>query len=178
MNPSEKVVSIFQSLLAHRERQQAPVRPARVLGRHEDGTERLQRLDATCVTRATPGNHYTGTIVLQPSLSPIHRTGTAGIAPVTQILSAPTLWIESLDPSAYQPGQTCQVTVTGRGFDDQVRIDFLEPSPPYTQAQTINEDIQVLSIEVLDPETLILEIAVAAEARLHPTPAPLAYGRI
>ena len=177
MNPSEKVVNLLQSLLARRERDQAPVRTARVLGRHEDGTERLQRLDAACVTRASRDNHYTGTIVLNPSLSTIHRTGTTGIATHTEIASAPTLWIERLDPDAYQPGRTYAVTVTGRGFDDRVRIDFLEPAPPYAQAQTINPDIEVLTLEVLDPETLLLEIKIAPGARLYPNAVPIAYGR-
>jgi hypothetical protein len=43
--------------------------------------------------------------------------------------------------------------------------------------QTLNEDIQVLSLKVLDPETLVLEITVAPGARLVPSGAPIAYGR-
>jgi hypothetical protein len=178
MNSAERVVTLLQSLLARRERDRAPVRPARVLGRHQDGTERLQRLDAACVTRSTRDNHYTGTVVLTPSLSVIQRHGSTGIPTLTEIASAPTLWIETLDPHDYRPGQTYQVTVTGRGFDDRVQIDFLEPAPPFVAGQTINEDIQVLALEVRDPETLILEIAVAPGARLYPSGAPISYGRI
>ena len=81
MNPAEKVVGLLTTLLAQRERERAPARPARVLGRHQDGTEALQRLDATCVTRASRDNHYAGSVVLAPALSPIHRTGTTGIPP-------------------------------------------------------------------------------------------------
>ena len=177
MTPTDKILTALNTLLTHRERQRAVARPARVLGRHEDGTERLQRLDAACVTRASRDNHYTGTIVLNPGLSTIQRTGTAGIATITEIAAAPTLWIESLTPSTYQPNRTYAVTVTGRGFDDRVRIDFLEPAPPSTLAQTINPDIEVLALEVLDPETLRLEIAVAPGARLYRAGAPIAYGR-
>jgi hypothetical protein len=140
MTASEKFLTRLSDLLARRERQQAPARPARVLGRHEDGTERLQRLDAACVTRASRDNHYTGTIVLNPGLSTIQRTGTTGIATITEIASAPTLWIERLDPNTYRPGQVYEVTVTGRGFDDRVHIDFLEPAPsPYTPADTLTQ---------------------------------------
>jgi GAF domain-containing protein len=177
VNGSERFLGLLGDLLARRERERAAARPARVLGRHEDGTERLQRLDASCVTRASRDNHYTGTIVLNPGLSTIHRTGTTGITTVTEIASAPTLWIERLDPSAYQPGRTYTVTVAGRGFDDRVWIDFLEPAPPYAQAQTINPDIEVLTLEVLDPETLLLEIKIAPRARLYPARVPIAYGR-
>jgi hypothetical protein len=180
MNSSEKVVSLLQSLLSRREREQAAVRTARVLGRHEDGTERLQRTDAACVTRAPRDNHYTGTVVLSPSSSFVHRTGSTGIATITEAISSPTLWIESLDPSDYRPGQSYTVTVTGRGFDDRVRIEFLEPpiAGPIAQGQTINEDITVHSTTVVDPETLFLEITVRPGARLYPGGAPISYGRI
>jgi hypothetical protein len=180
MNPSEKVVTLLQSLLSRRERDQAPVRTARVLGRHEDGTERLQRTDAACVTRAPRDNHYTGTVVLSPSSSFVRRTGSTGIATLTETVSAATLWIERLDPSDYRPGKSYTVTVIGRGFDDRVRIEFLEPpvAGPIAQGQTINEDITVHSTTVVAPETLFLEITVRPGARLYPGGAPISYGRI
>jgi hypothetical protein len=177
MSTAEKVVTLLTTLLAQREREKSPVRTARVLGRHEDGTERLQRTDAACVTRAPRDNHYAGTVVVAPRLAPFHRTGSTGIATLTETASAATLWIERLDPSDYRPGQTYAVLVTGRGFDDRVQIDFLQPAPPYVAGQTLNEDIQVLALEVLDPETLLLAITVAPGARLVPNGAPIAYGR-
>jgi hypothetical protein len=181
MNSAERVVNLLQSLLAQREREKAPVRTARVLGRHEDGTERLQRLDATCVTRSTRDNHYAGTVILTTSPSPVIRHGTIPIATLTETAaSAATLWIERLDPSDYRPGQSYTVMVTGRGFDDRVRIEFLEPpiAGPIAQGQTINEDITVDSTTVVDPETLFLEITVRPGARLYPQGAPISYGRI
>jgi hypothetical protein len=178
MNPSEKVITLLQSLLAQRERDRAPVRTARVLGRHEDGTERLQRTDAACVTRAPRDNHYTGTVVLSPSSSFVRRTGSTGIATLTEVVSAATLWIERLDPSDYRPGQTYTVTVTGRGFDDRVQIDFLEPAPPFAPGQTINPDLEVLAVLVVSSELLLLEITLRPGARLYPQGAPISYGRI
>jgi hypothetical protein len=184
MSSSEKVITLLRSLLDRRERDQAPARPARVLGRHEDGTERLQRTDAACVTRAPRDNHYTGTVVLSPSSSFVRRTGSTGIATITEAISSPTLWVESLDPSDYRPGQSYTVTVIGRGFDERVRIEFLEPpvAGPIAQGQTINEDITVHitvhTTTVVDPETLFLEITVRPGARLYPQGAPISYGRI
>jgi len=177
MTSSEKIVHLLGSLLDRRARDRAPVRPARVLGRHEDGTERLQRLDAACVTRAPRDNHYAGTVVVATRPAAFHRTGSTGIATLTEVASTPTLWIERLDPNAYSPGQSYTVTVTGRGFDDRVQIDFLEPSIAGSLAQTINEDIAVLAVLVVSSELLLLDIAVAPGARLYPSGAPIAYGR-
>jgi hypothetical protein len=180
MTPAERTVHLLQSLLAQRERDRAPVRTARVLGRHEDGTERLQRTDAACVTRAPRDNHYAGTVVVAPRLAPFHRTGSTGIATITEVTSAATLWIERLVPSDYRPGTSYTVLVIGRGFDERVRIEFLEPpvAGPLAQGQTINEDITVHSTTVVDPETLFLEITVRPGARLYPGGAPISYGRL
>jgi hypothetical protein len=126
---TNRLLNLLSSFLARQTRDTAPARTARVLGRHIDGTERLQRTDAACVTRGTPDSHYTGTILLNPSLAAFHRAGVTGIG-TSQTIPAGTLWIERLDPSTYRPGQTYAVLVTGRGFDDRVQIDFLQPAPP------------------------------------------------
>jgi hypothetical protein len=180
MSSAEKVVHLLTSLLERRERENSPIRTARVLGRHEDGTERVQRTDAACVTRAPRDNHYAGTVVVAPRLAPFYRTGSTGIATLTETVSAATLWVERLDPSDYRPGQSYIVTVIGRGFDERVRIEFLEPpvAGPIAQGQTINEDITVHSTTVQDPETLLLDITVRLGARLYPGGAPISYGRI
>lgn len=174
MTPAEKILTHLTTLLTRRERERAPARPLRVLGRNQDGTERLQRLDAACVTRGAPDNHYTGTTVLNPATTPFHRAGTLGIG-TTETLVAPTLWIEHLDPDTFNPGQTYEVTVTGRGFDAATRLDFLDPDPTAPEG-TVNPDLEILTYEVLSPETLRLTVAVADTA--HPlTNAPIAYGR-
>ena len=175
MTGAERVLDLLGTLLARRERQQAPTRTARVLGRHQDGTERLQRTDAACVTRGTPNNHYAGTTILNPSLAPFHQTGVTGIG-TSETIPAPTLWIESLAPSAYHPGHTYQVTVQGRGFDEAVRIDFLDPDPSVSEG-TVNPDLEILAIQVVSPERLLLDLAVSPTARPLTT-APIAYGRV
>ena len=175
MTGAEKVLDLLGSLLTRREREQAPTRTARVLGRHQDGTERLQRTDARCITRGTPNNHYTGTTILNPSLAPFHRTGITGIG-TSETIPAGTLWIEKLDPATYHPGQTYQVTVHGRGFDAPVQIDFLDPDPAAPEG-TVNPDLEIQAIQILSPELLLLDLAVAPTARPI-TNAPIAYGRV
>jgi hypothetical protein len=174
MTASEKVLSLLQNLLTHRDRRQAVIRPSIVQGRHQDGTERILRLDATCPTRSTPNNHYPGTTLLTPTLAAFHRAGSTGIGSSSS-LSAPTLWIEHLNPNEYHPGQTYQVTVTGRGFDTTTRIDFLDPDPEAPEG-TLNPNLEILSLLYVSPETLLLELTVAPGARLL-TNAPIAFGR-
>lgn len=176
MNP---FLESLTRLLNRRERDRLPVRPARVLGRNTDGTERLQRLDATCVTRSAPANHLTGQIVTVPAATVLHRTGATGIATRTEIAVAETLWIESLDPADLRPGETYTIIVTGRGFDDRVRIDFLEPTAAlFVQPSRINESVTLLSLTFVDSTTLALQVEVAAGARLYPGGAPIAFGRV
>jgi hypothetical protein len=174
---TDRLLTLLSTFLARQTRDTAPARTARVLGRHIDGTERLQRTDALCVTRGTPDSHYTGTILLNPSLAAFHRSGVTGIG-TTHIIPAGTLWIETLDPSEFHPGQTYQVTVTGRGFDDTIQIDFLDPSLAiYGTAEIpLNPDLEVLAITFIDTETLLLDLTVASGARLLAN-APIAFGR-
>ena len=175
MTSAERTLHLLQTLLDRRDRDRAPTRTARVLGRHADGTERIQRTDAACVTRATRDNHYAGTVIVEPKLAAFHRTGSAGIAAVTEVLSAETLWIERLDPNVYEPGQTYQVTVHGRGFDDRVRIDFLLPDP--FGGATLHPDLAVLAVLFVSPELLELELAVAPTTHALSN-APIAYGKV
>ena len=175
MTSSERVLGLLSTLLDRRDRDRAPTRTARVLGRHQDGTERIQRTDAACVTRATRDNHYAGSIIINPTLAAIHRTGSAGIPTLTETVSAETLWIERLDPNVYEPGHTYQVTVHGRGFDDRVRIDFLLPDP--FGGATLHPDLTVLAVLFVSPELLELELSVAPTAHSLSN-APIAYGKV
>jgi hypothetical protein len=152
------------------------VRAARVVGRNPDGTEQLVRLDATCVTRGTADNHYGGQVIAVPSVATVQRSGATGIGSVPALVSADTLWIESLDPSDLRPGQSYSITVTGRGFDDRVRIEFLLPFE--ADGQTINPDITIDTLTVWDSETVMLEVTVSSDARLYPAGAPISYGRL
>jgi len=172
MKNSEKVISLLQSLLSRRERERSAVRPARVLGRHQDGTETLQRHDTTCPTRGGRDNHYTGSVVLSPASS-ANRQGTAGLG-TSETISTPTLWVERLDPNTFNPGQTLTVQVIGRGFTATTRLDFLDPNPE-TPEGTINPDLVVLEVLVVSSEILHLTLAVAPTASPL-TAAPIAYG--
>ena len=174
MTPTTRLLNLLSLLQTRQLRDQSPARPARVIGRNADGTERIQRLDTTCPTRSTPDNHPTGTVLLNPTLSAFHRAGATGIG-TSALFTAGTLWIESLDPVTYHPGQTVQVTVKGRGFNSFVRIDFLDPDPNVPEG-TLNPDLQVLAVHYIDPETLLLDLAVAPGARVIAN-APIAYGR-
>jgi len=174
MTPTTRLLNLLSLLQTRQLKDQSPARPARVIGRNADGTELVQRLDTTCPTRSTPDNHPTGTVLLNPSLSAFHRTGATGPG-TSALFTAGTLWIESLAPSTYHPGQTLQVTVKGRGFDSSVHIDFLDPDPSVPEG-TLNPDLTVLATHHIDPETLLLDLTVAATARLL-TNAPIAYGR-
>lgn len=176
MNGSDRFLSLLQTLLTRRERDRSPLRTARVLGRHQDGTERILRTDAACVTRAARDNHYAGTVIVEPNLAAFHRAGSAGIPTLTEVAAAETLWVEKLTPAQYHPGHHYEVTVTGRGFDDRVRIDFLLPDP--FGGADLNPDIEVLSTTFIDAETLALQIAVSPHARLLPEGAPISYGRV
>jgi hypothetical protein len=178
MTAADRLLPALTRLLDRRAKDRSPVRPARVVGRNPDGTERLQRLDAACVTRGAAANHLDGQVITVPSTAVLHRTGAAGLATLTETAAAETLWIESLDPADLRPGETYTLTVTGRGFDAAVRIDFLEPTPDlYVQPNRINESVTLLSLQFVDTTTLLLQIAVAPDARLYPGGAPIAFGR-
>ena len=174
MTPTTRLLNLLSQLQIRQLRDQSPARTARVIGRNADGTELVQRLDTICPTRAAPDNHPTGTVLLNPSLSAFHRSGATGIG-TSALFTAGTLWIESLTPSIYHPGQTYQVTVKGRGFDASTRIDFLDPDLSVPEG-TINPDLTVLATHYVDPETLLLDLTVAPGARLL-TNAPIAYGK-
>jgi hypothetical protein len=178
MTPTDRLLTLLSSLHTRHLRDQSPVRPARVLGRNPDGTERIQRLDTLCPTRSAPDNHHLGTVLLNPTLAALHTTGTTGLG-TTTTFAAGTLWLETLDPSTYRPGQTVQVTVRGRGFDTATQIDFLNPPAPNTpdvSDTTLNPDLQITATHYLNPETLLLDLTVTPGARLLPH-APIAYGR-
>lgn len=168
-----RVVAALRKVLDRREQERAPVRLQRVLGRNEDGTTRQQRLDAECVTRSAPNNTYGGQITAEPAGSAFSRRGTAGAALVQQVGSSrDVLWLERLVPDTYSPGELVTVQAIGRGFQPTTRIDFLLPGGP----RLINEDITILDIRYIDPQTLELDIQVAPAARLLRERAPVAYG--
>jgi hypothetical protein len=177
MSQADAIVEALRQVFIRRERDNAPVRTARVLGRNEDGTERLQRSDAVCVTRGSVDSHYAGQVVLEPASNVFRRQGAAGIAPVSQMATADTLWIDSLDPAELQPGTSYIVTVTGRGFSGGLLIDFLDPADYLVQPNVINPDVTIDSLTVISDTEVDLAVTVAPGARLFPGGAPIAFGR-
>ncbi len=173
---SERFVAALAKTLATRERDRAPVRNLRVVGRASDGTPLTVRSDAQCIARgtATP-DYYNGQSIFEPSGnsggSSISSQGTASVAALLEETAAATLWVERLDPSTYIPGRSYFVNVYGRGFDDTTRFEFLDPD-----GETVNPDITIVDQGVLGPDQAALEIEVSPTARLQAN-LPLAYGR-
>ena len=172
MNGAERVVDLLGKVLERRERDRSPLRKARVLGRYEEGTERILRTDAACVTRGDSDNHYPGTVVLSSSLAPYQRAG-SGVGS-SETVAAGSLWVERLEPAELPQGASLEVTVVGRGFDSATWIDFLTPA--VDELVLLNQDVLVNAVSVVDSQTLVLQVDVAGSARLYAS-APIAFGR-
>ena len=169
MSQSQDVVRALRAVLDDRRDREADVRPARVVGRNTDGTARLQRLDAECVGRGGRGGYGGEIVVSLPAI--MNRRGTFGVAGATSRGSGDTLWVESIDPAVFAPGDTAlAVTVTGRGFTPTTRFEFLSPDG------SVNEDVTIVTSVYVDSETYTLTINVAADAALFEA-AALAYDR-
>lgn len=167
-----RTVSALVELLNRRERDRAPIRTSRVVGRNDDGTLQLQRTDGECVARGGVSDAYQGTVVMEAARQPLARRGTAGVSQVSEGGAVSILWVERLDPDTYRPGASYTVTVTGQGFRESTLFVFLRPGLAYVP----NTDITITAAEYVDPQTYRLSIDVAADAVLYPqTAAPLAY---
>jgi hypothetical protein len=172
----DRFIAALKQVLERREREKAPLRTQRVLGRGQDGTVQLQRLDSECATRGARDSFYTGQTISEPAGlgSAFNRQGTTGVAAISaEVTPSPAvLWVERLDPNRYLPGREYTVTVIGRGFDPSVRFEFLRPGRP----PIVNDDITVVSATFLDEFGFELVIQVPEHAVRYTT-APLAYGR-
>jgi hypothetical protein len=166
----KSLVKALEQVFLRRERERAPVRTSRVVGRNPDGTVRLQRTDGECIARGGVSPVYTGEVVMEPTRTPLSRRGAAGIAGIAESASVATLWVERLDPDRYRPGATYTVTVTGQGFTPATQLDFLIPG-----TNQVNEGILILVFAFLDTEHLEIQIAVAEDALLYRGGAPIAY---
>jgi hypothetical protein len=165
------LVKALEKVFLHRERDRAPVRTSRVTGRNEDGTIQLQRTDAECIARGGISDAYTGQVILEPARAPLSRRGVAGIAGISESAAVAILWVERLDPDHYHPGATYTVTITGQGFKESTRFEFLKPGLP-PQA---NPDITITESTFISVTTYHLEITLAPGATLYRQGAPIAY---
>lgn len=173
---AERFVAQLARTLTTRERDRAPVRQLRVVGRASDGTPLTVRSDALCIARGTAVvDYYNGQSISEAAGgaggSSISRQGTTAVAALVEETASATLWVERLDPNTFIPGRSYFVYVYGRGFDDSTRFEFLN-----ADGETINEDITILDQGVLGPDQAALEIEVSPTARLL-ADLPLAYGR-
>ncbi len=165
-----RLVKALEQVLTRREREKAPVRTARVVGRNPDGTTQVQRADAQCVSRGGATNAYAGEYVVEPARSTFSRRGTAGVAPAAEAGAVRLLWVERLEPNRYRPGAEYSVVVTGRGFTPTTELQFLRP-----YSWDANLGISINGATWIDDEHFELAISVAADAVLCRSGAPLAY---
>lgn len=147
--------------------------PTLVTGRNTDGTLKEQLWgEAACVRRGCVGPEGTGALVLRDANCQ-QSTGATGVATVFGSSTGRALWLESIEPSVFEQGQSYTVVVTGLGFDATVRVDFLLPG-----GEDLHEGITVVETRFVDHRTLELDIEVAADAALvdPAVRAPLGYG--
>jgi len=146
-------------VLDAREVRTRPLRLSQVVGRNDDGTLQIVRRDGECIQRGCVTPEGVGELVLAPS-TPCHaREGTGGLATLADQLPGRILWLESVEPSAYDAGQAYTVTLTGRGFTAATVFDFLRPD-----SEEVNADITLTERRILDDRTAELDIEVAAGA--------------
>ncbi|HVF61681.1 MAG TPA: hypothetical protein VNJ70_17885 [Thermoanaerobaculia bacterium] len=167
---AERAVEGIHEVLRRRERATADLVTVRVVGRNEDGTTQVQRLDGECVQRGCADNRGEGETFQhprQPCFSP--ATGTTGVALLSQRGAAAVLWVERLDPPDLPAGAALQVQVHGRGFKEETRFEFLRPG-----TIDVNPDVEITGQELISSEQVTLDVLVAAGAELVRN-APIAY---
>lgn len=173
--PARQLVDVFELALDRRQREQpGRLRPARVVGRNQDGTHRLTRLDGTCQLRGDVGPEGTGAVLQLPT-GPIADRGTTGVGAVDLVRQTGTLYVESIDPDLYVPGTSYTVEVVGRGFTETTVFDFLMPdsADDPLAGDEINPAVTITAQRLLSSELIELDITVAAGA--DPLQARIAY---
>jgi len=167
----QDVAGELAKILGRREREAADLVTARVQGRNTDGTVRYLPLRGECELRGQLASHQTGQIVeisSRPAFS--RRQGAIGAAFGSGRFGRATVWVESLSPSVFSPGDTgLAVTVTGKGFAADVQFDFLDA------AALVSADITTTAKTVVSDTQVDLTIDVDGAAALI-SGAQLAYG--
>lgn len=162
----------LRDILRRRTRDDAEMRPQRMVGRNTDGTVNWRRLDGECIERGDVCSAYDGQVVELPCAPPFRSMGASGI-PARRIgRRSAVLWLESLDPSLLMPGESYTIELTGKGFLDTFDIDFLVPGSPGTR--TLNPYILKLDVRVTDGEHAEVDVEVLAGA----PPIDLGRGRV
>lgn len=163
------VVRALRDVFEQREHKRAAIRASLVVGRNEDGTTRLQRLDGECVARGCVTPEGAGEVTRRPAGPCWQNQGTTGVALLTFRGSGRVLWVESIEPAFYAPGESYTVTVTGRGLTATTVFDFLGPGSEEVSPWITQTAVRWVSAEEMEID---LEVDAAAPAMVE---AALAY---
>jgi hypothetical protein len=156
------LTDVLRDVIDQRESLHRTEHPALVVGRNQDGTLQLRRMDGECVGRGAYSGAATGEVVNAPI--DLHRdVGAAGVAGISQRGSVGGVWLESIEPNVFNVGDTyTAVIVRGRGFREGITaLDLLLPD-----SRVINADIMITEIRYVSPEELELDLVVASTARV------------
>ncbi len=166
------VVRRLRDILDSREdRNPTAVRTSRVVGRNEDGTLRLQRIDGECVARGCVTPEGEGEMVRRPAGACWGNQGTSGIALASVRGAGRFLWVERIEPEVFEAGSSLTVTVHGRGLSTDTVFDFLLPG-----GEDVNPYITQTAIRWVSDREMEIDIEVSELAPVLTT-APLAYDK-
>jgi hypothetical protein len=160
--PPRKVLPLLSELLDRRARAEKDIRRRRVVGRNADGSVRLQGHDAECVERGPEGPYYEGQVLEQPASPRFDVRGTTGISVLAGENEASMVLLDALDPREVTRDECPYLLLTGRGFRAPVEVEFQLPGG----TREPNPDIEVVAVNVLDSETLEVDICVGAFAAI------------
>ena len=156
-------------MLDRREKEARELRPARVLGRNEDGTLKYAPLASLCSERGGAESYLQGQVVPVPSRQP-QSSGAAGLPLLFANGSITLFWVERLVPNVFQAGQSQTIEVHGIGLSETMAFEFL-----LADGKTINDGITVDEVRFVSTQLLELDLTVAPGAQ-EITEAELAYG--
>jgi len=140
------------------------VTPAVITGRSTDGRVRVRLSEGQCSVSAGRLRQAPGDVALVTPTSGVLRreqgTAGAGLAESTST-APPLLWVESVEPNAFERGFEGTVVITGRGFSGSTSFQFL-----VDQAGELapHPGITITSTEIVDDTTAELEVLVDVDA--------------
>lgn len=153
------VVQALKRALDDRARRTQELRVSRVVGRATDGTLQLQDLEGECIARGCRTAEAEGEVTKRPLGPCWDNQGAAGVSGLSVRAGAGVLWVESIDPDSYAPGQSYTVTVIGLGFTEATLFEFLHAS-----SEEVNLDVVITSMTLISSTEYELEIDVDPDA--------------
>ena len=155
----DPLIRTLAELFERREAAAAPVRPARIFERFDDGTVGYLPMDADCVERGGVDSGAVGDRVTRSKDHAFASYGTALAAVLAASSSVRTVLVERIVPDVYRPGDVVTATIEGRGFTPATRFEFLLPD-----SREINPHITQTAARFVDGETIELDLAIDADA--------------